>query len=83
MEKRISAYRRNFQKGGKTEGLLYFRPFSTEWDISVLESAVLWILKSSVRPGRRRKNCYVDVIPQASRFFPRKSRANIWINRKP
>ena len=35
--------------------------FSTEQDLSYLEGTVLWICKSSIRPGHKRKNWYVDV----------------------
>ena len=35
--------------------------FLTEQDLSHLEGTVLWIWKSTVRPGHKRKNWYVDV----------------------
>lgn len=35
--------------------------FLTECDLSELEGTVLWICKSTVRPGHKRKNWYVDV----------------------
>lgn len=35
--------------------------FITENDLSELEGSVLWICKSELRPGHKRKNWYVDV----------------------
>ena len=35
--------------------------FLTEHDLSELEGTVLWICKSTIRPGHKRKNWYVDV----------------------
>lgn len=35
--------------------------FETGADVSSLEGTVLWICKSPVRPGHKRKNWYVDV----------------------
>ena len=44
--------------------------FSSEADLSALEGSVLWICKSPLREGHKRKNWYVDVsiIPEAEKI---------------
>lgn len=48
-------------KPGREKELYHSILFSTEQDLSYLEGTVLWICKSSIRPGHKRKNWYVDV----------------------
>lgn len=35
--------------------------FATETDLTELEGSVLWVCKSPLRPGHKRKNWYIDV----------------------
>ena len=35
--------------------------FETKYDLSKLEGTILWICKSNIRPGHKRKNWFVDV----------------------
>lgn len=46
---------------GRVKGSYHSILFLTERDLSELEGTVLWICKSMVRPGHKRKNWYVDV----------------------
>ena len=46
---------------GRVKGSYHSILFLTERDLSELEGTVLWICKSTVRPGHKRKNWYVDV----------------------
>ena len=46
---------------GRGKGCFHSILFETGADMSSLEGTVLWICKSPVRPGHKRKNWYVDV----------------------
>jgi len=48
-------------KEGRIKGSYHSILFLTEQDLAELEGTVLWICKSMVRPGHKRKNWYVDV----------------------
>ena len=48
-------------KEGRIKGSYHSILFLTEQDLAELEGSVLWICKSMVRPGHKRKNWYVDV----------------------
>ena len=48
-------------KAGRIKGSYHSILFLTEQDLAELEGTVLWICKSMVRPGHKRKNWYVDV----------------------
>ena len=48
-------------KVGRIKGSYHSILFLTEQDLAELEGTVLWICKSMVRPGHKRKNWYVDV----------------------
>ena len=48
-------------KEGRIKGSYHSILFITEQDLAELEGTVLWICKSMVRPGHKRKNWYVDV----------------------
>ena len=48
-------------KEGRIKGSYHSILFITEQDLSELEGTILWICKSMVRPGHKRKNWYVDV----------------------
>ena len=48
-------------KAGRIKDSYYSILFLTEHDLSELEGTILWICKSTVRPGHKRKNWYVDV----------------------
>ena len=48
-------------KEGRIKDSYYSILFVTEHDLSELEGTILWIWKSTVRPGHKRKNWYVDV----------------------
>lgn len=49
------------KREGRRKGCYTSVLFSTKQDLSALEGTVLWICKSPVRPGHKRKNWYVDV----------------------
>ncbi len=49
------------RREGKRKGCSCSILFSTARDLSDREGTVLWICKSPVRPGHKRKNWYVDV----------------------
>ncbi|MBQ9989694.1 MAG: peptide chain release factor H [Lachnospiraceae bacterium] len=46
---------------GRIKDAYYSILFFTEHDLSELEGTILWICKSPLRPGHKRKNWYVDV----------------------
>lgn len=48
-------------KEGRIKGSYHSILFLTEQDLTELEGTILWICKSMVRPGHKRKNWYVDV----------------------
>ncbi len=48
-------------KEGRIRGSYHSVLCTTEQDLSELEGTVLWICKSPIRPGHKRKNWYVDV----------------------
>lgn len=48
-------------KEGRIKGSYHSILFLTEHDLSELEGTILWICKSTVRLGHKRKNWYVDV----------------------
>ena len=48
-------------KEGRIKGSYHSILFLTDQDLSELEGTILWICKSMVRPGHKRKNWYVDV----------------------
>lgn len=48
-------------KDGRIKDSYHSILFMTEHDLSEFEGTVLWICKSTVRPGHKRKNWYVDV----------------------
>lgn len=48
-------------KEGRSKGSYHSILFITEQDLSFLEGTVQWIWKSTVRPGHKRKNWFVDV----------------------
>lgn len=58
------------RREGKRKGCSSSILFSTAQDLSDREGTVLWICKSPVRPGHKRKNWYVDVsiIPEKRRY---------------
>ena len=48
-------------KEGRSKGSYHSILFLTEQDLSFLEGSIQWIWKSTVRPGHKRKNWFVDV----------------------
>ena len=48
-------------KEGRRKGSYHSILFITEQDLSFLEGTVQWIWKSTIRPGHKRKNWFVDV----------------------
>ena len=48
-------------KEGRSKGSYHSILFITEQDLSFLEGSIQWIWKSTVRPGHKRKNWFVDV----------------------
>ena len=48
-------------KEGRIKNSFHSILFLTEHDLSELEGTILWIWKSTIRPGHKRKNWYVDV----------------------
>ena len=48
-------------KEGRSKGSYNSILFVTENDLSELEGTIQWICKSSVRPGHKRKNWFVDI----------------------
>lgn len=48
-------------KEGREKDCFHSILFETKQDLSAMEGTVLWICKSPVRPGHKRKNWYVDV----------------------
>ena len=48
-------------KEGRSKGRYHSILFITEQDLSFLEGSIQWIWKSTVRPGHKRKNWFVDV----------------------
>jgi len=57
---------------GEVEGAYSSVIFSTEEDLSDLQGTMEWICKSSIRPGHKRKNWFVDVsiIPEPDMVDP-------------
>ncbi len=57
---------------GEVEGSYSSVIFSTEEDLSGLQGTMEWICKSSIRPGHKRKNWFVDVsiIPEPDMVDP-------------
>lgn len=49
------------RREGRSKGCFHSVLFETGTDMSHLEGTILWICKSPVRPGHKRKNWYVDV----------------------
>lgn len=49
------------KREGRRKGCFHSILFDAEADMSSLEGTVLWICKSPIRPGHKRKNWYVDV----------------------
>ena len=48
-------------KEGRNKGSYHSILFITEQELSFLEGTVQWIWKSTVRPGHKRKNWFVDI----------------------
>lgn len=48
-------------KEGRLKDAYHSILFLTEQDLSDLEGTILWICKSTIRPGHKRKNWYVDI----------------------
>lgn len=48
-------------KEGRNKGSYYSILLATQQDLTFLEGSVQWIWKSTVRPGHKRKNWFVDV----------------------
>ena len=48
-------------KEGRSKGSYHSILFITEQDLSFLEGSIQWIWESTVRPGHKRKNWFVDV----------------------
>ena len=48
-------------KEGRSKGRYHSILFITEQDLSFLEGSIQWIWKSTVRPGHKRKNWFLDV----------------------
>ena len=46
---------------GRSESFFHSILFETSYDLSNLEGTILWICKSNIRPGHKRKNWYVDI----------------------
>ena len=67
---KISEHRSKYSPEGGYTSIM----FSTDQDLSKLEGSVLWICKSPVREGWKRKNWYVDVsiIPEAEEICTEK-----------